>query len=542
MNQTFWQGKRVLITGHTGFKGSWLSLCLQSLGAKVLGYAHKPPTQPNLFNLASVASGITSVLGDVRDREHFGQVVKDFKPEIVFHLAALAIVRESYNKPVETYATNVMGTVHLLDAVRHTENVRAVVIITSDKCYENREWVWGYRENEMMGGYDPYSSSKGCAEIVTAGYRNSFFNPKNHSKHGVALATARAGNVIGGGDWAKDRLIPDILRSLLKEETIIIRNPLAIRPWQHVLEPLNGYMMLAERLYQDGPAYSEGWNFGPYESGVKPVSWVVDELVSLWDTNISWQQDEAYQPHEDTYLTLDCAKARAKLGWKPVLDLNTSLSWTVEWMKAYQAGADMRRMTEIQTNRFMELARPAEIILPALRAQSKEKKAAVWEDRLQLLELIHATVMGRNMKGVIAFWNRGAEKMYGWKKNEAVGRVSHSLLNTQFPKPLQEIELELSQKRLWEGELIHTTKHGKRIIVKSSWVLQIDPHHKSENILEMNTIHKPKRGKGFKSIVISSMGALTSAAEALNGLQCVMQNVLISSMWTLTNVAEVLAV
>jgi CDP-glucose 4,6-dehydratase len=542
MNPTFWRGRRVLITGHTGFKGSWLSLWLQSLGAKVLGYAHKPPTQPNLFNLASVASGITSVLGDVCDGEHLRQVVKDFKPEVVFHMAAQAIVRKSYNKPVETYATNVMGTVHLLDAVRHAENVRAVVIITSDKCYENREWVWGYRENEAMGGYDPYSSSKGCAEIVTAGYRNSFFNPQNHSKHGVAIATARAGNVIGGGDWAKDRLIPDILRSLLKEETIIIRNPLAIRPWQHVLEPLNGYMKLAERLYQDGPAYSEGWNFGPYESGVKPVSWVVDELISLWDTNISWKQDEAYQPHEDAYLTLDCAKARAKLGWKPAIDLNTALYWTVEWMKAYQTGADMRRMTETQINRFMEIARVAEILPATFGAQSKQKKAAAWEDRLQLLELIHATAMGRNMEGVIAFWNRGAEKMYGWRKNEAIGRVSHTLLNTQFPKPLQEIETELLQKRLWVGELIHTTRSGKRLTVKSSWVLHPDHHHNSENVLEINTILISKRGKGLQSVVISSMWALTSIAEALNGLQSVVQSVVISSMWALTSVAEALAV
>jgi CDP-glucose 4,6-dehydratase len=517
MDPTFWVGRRVLITGHTGFKGSWLSLWLQSLGAKVLGYAHEPPTQPNLFNLALVASGITSVLGDVCDAEHLRQVVKDFKPEIVFHMAAQAIVRESYNKPVETYATNVMGTVHLLDAVRHAENVRAVVIITSDKCYENREWVWGYRENEAMGGYDPYSSSKGCAELVTAAYRNSFFNPQNYSNHRVAIATARAGNVIGGGDWAKDRLIPDILRSLLKEEPIIIRNPLAVRPWQHVLEPINGYMKVAERLYQDGPAYSEGWNFGSPESDVKPVSWVVNELISLWDTNISWKQDEAYQPHEDAYLTLDCAKARAKLGWKPAIDLNTALYWTVEWMKAYQAGADMRRMTEIQINRFMEIARHAEILPTALRAQSKQKKTAAWVAQLQLLDLIPETAMARNTEGVIAFWNRGAEKMYGWRKNEAVGRVSHTLLNTQFPKSLQEIEKELLQKGVWEGELIHTTRNGKRVAVKSRWVLQPDFHHNLEAVIEVNTIPRPKRGNRLQGVVISSisMWALQDLAGAL---------------------------
>jgi CDP-glucose 4,6-dehydratase len=515
MNPTFWLGRRVLITGHTGFKGSWLSLWLQSLGAKVLGYAHEPPTQPNLFNLASVASGITSVLGDVCDAEHLRQVVKDFKPEIVFHMAAQAIVRESYNKPLETYATNVMGTAHLLDAVRHAENVRAVVIITSDKCYENREWVWGYRENEAMGGYDPYSSSKGCAEVVTAAYRNSFFNRQNYSKHRVAIATARAGNVIGGGDWAKDRLIPDILRSLLKEETIIIRNPLAVRPWQHVLEPLNGYMELAERLYQDGPAYSEGWNFGPYESDVQPVSWVVDELISLWDTNISWKQDEAYQPHEDAYLILDCAKARAKLGWKPAIDLNTALYWIVEWMKAYQAGADMRHMTETQINRFMEIAQPAEILPAALRAQSKQKKAAIWEAQLKLLDLIHETAMTRNIEGVIAFWNRSAEEVYGWNKNQAVGRVSHTLLKTQFPKPLQEIEAELLQKGLWEGELIHTTRYNKRLTVKSRWVLQPEPHNNLENVLEINTTLISKCRKGLQSVVIASMWALTNLPEAL---------------------------
>jgi CDP-glucose 4,6-dehydratase len=358
MNPSFWQGKRVLLTGHTGFKGSWLSLWLQFLGADVLGYSLQPPTEVNLFELATVASGMKSVVGDVRDLNHLQQVIADYQPEIVIHMAAQPLVRESYRNPVETYATNVMGTVHLLEAVRQVHEVRVVVNVTSDKCYENREWVWGYREDEPMGGYDPYSNSKGCAELVTAAYRNSFFNPQSYSEHGVAVATARAGNVIGGGDWATDRLVPDVLKSLMAGQTVLIRHPHATRPWQHVLEPLNGYLTLAEHLYKDGATFSEGWNFGPNESDVKPVSWIVDQLYSLWGSDISWTQETAAQVHEAHCLKLDCSKARTKLGWQPKLDLKTALAWVVDWTRSFQSGANMRSVTEMQINRFMELVDP----------------------------------------------------------------------------------------------------------------------------------------------------------------------------------------
>ncbi len=449
MNPTFWRGKRVLITGHTGFKGSWLSLWLQSLGADVVAYAQTPPTDPNMFTLASVADGIASIVGDVRDAEHLRTSRrKSSRPEIVFHLAAQPLVRESYKDPVTTYATNVMGTVHLLESVRQAGSARAVVCITSDKCYENREWIWGYRENEAMGGYDPYSSSKGCAEIVAAAYRNSFFNPNRFPEHGTAIATVRAGNVIGGGDWAKDRLVPDILQSLVNGETVILRNPQAIRPWQHVLEPLSGYLTLAERLYEDGPSYGEGWNFGPFDSGIKPVSWVVNQLVSLWGSDISWKQDEAYQPHEDRYLMLDCAKARHRLRWEPVLDIKTALRWTVEWMKALEAGADMRRVSQSQISRFMELAQDQETSDASARpAGFNAQSAGLQPDQAHIFDHVDQTVIARRRDGLIGFWNRGAEKMYGWTKDEALGQISHALLQTQFPQSLDSIEADLMEAR-----------------------------------------------------------------------------------------------
>lgn len=354
MNSNFWQGKRVLLTGHTGFKGSWLSIWLQLLGAELVGYSLQPPTQPNMFELTGLVDGMTSILGDVCNLEHLQQTIRNFQPEIVIHMAAQPLVRESYENPVATYATNVMGTVNLLEAVRQVDTVRAVVNVTTDKCYENREWVWGYRENEAMGGYDPYSSSKGCAELVTTAYRNSFFNPDNYSNHRVAVASARAGNVIGGGDWAKDRLVPDILTSLLQDKPVLIRNPYATRPWQHVLDPLHGYLTLAERLYTEGPAFAEGWNFGPSDSDAKPVSWIVSEIISAWGGNGSWEKDEHPQPHEAHYLKLDCSKARALLKWQPKLDLKTALNWTVEWAKCCQAGSNMREVTEAQITKFME--------------------------------------------------------------------------------------------------------------------------------------------------------------------------------------------
>jgi CDP-glucose 4,6-dehydratase len=282
MKPSFWRGKRVFLTGHTGFKGSWLALWLKSLGAEVTGFALPPPTQPNLFEEAEVEDGLNSIIGDIRDFGTLQKSVHLASPEIVFHMAAQPLVRISYKYPIETYATNVMGTVHLLEAVRHTDSVKAIVNITTDKCYDNREWVWGYRENEPMGGFDPYSNSKGCAELASSAYRSSFFSKENYSQHGVALATVRAGNVIGGGDWALDRLIPDILAAFEQGEDVLIRNPHAIRPWQHVLEPLRGYLMLVERLIEDGPEYAEGWNFGPNDEDVQTVEQIVRRMAELW--------------------------------------------------------------------------------------------------------------------------------------------------------------------------------------------------------------------------------------------------------------------
>ena len=345
MNTGFWAGKAVLLTGHTGFKGSWLSLWLQSAGAKVIGYALQPPTSPSLFDAANVAEGMTSIEGDVRDFAALSRVFEKYRPEIVIHMAAQALVRRSYTNPIETYSTNVMGTVHLLEAARLSGSVRAIVNVTSDKCYENREWVWGYRENEPMGGYDPYSSSKGCAELVASAYRTSFFNPENHAKPGVALASVRAGNVIGGGDWAEDRLIPDIMRAIVQGKPVNIRNPHAIRPWQHVLEPLSGYLALAQKLHENGAAFGEGWNFGPNDEDAKPVSWIVEHLTKAWGEGASWVLDGGNHPHEAHYLKLDCSKAKARLDWHPRWHLEEALAAIVDWHRAHQAGKNMREVT-----------------------------------------------------------------------------------------------------------------------------------------------------------------------------------------------------
>lgn len=352
MNLKFWRGRRVLITGHTGFKGSWLSLWLQKAGANVIGYALKPPTQPSLFEVADVAEGMISVEGDIREMGLLQKTIAQYRPEIIIHMAAQPLVRYSYQHPAETYATNVMGTVNLLEAVRQAKDIRVVVNITSDKCYENREWVWGYRENEAMGGRDPYSSSKGCAELVSAAYRNSYFSPKTYDDHRVGLASARAGNVVGGGDWADDRLIPDIIRAIMAGESVLIRSPNAIRPWQHVLEPLNGYLTLAENLWTSGATYAEGWNFGPNDEDVRPVSWIVEQLIQLWGEGARWELDTQANPHEATYLKLDCAKAKNRLKWSPKLDLATTLNWIVEWYRAYLNNENMRRLTETQIERY----------------------------------------------------------------------------------------------------------------------------------------------------------------------------------------------
>ncbi|MEY2439046.1 MAG: CDP-glucose 4,6-dehydratase [Verrucomicrobiota bacterium] len=355
MNIDFWSGKSVFVTGHSGFKGSWLSLWLQLLGARTTGFSLVPPTKPNLFDLCDVASGMKSLVGDVRDQGALTKALREASPEIVIHLAAQPIVREAYADPVTTFAINVLGTVHLLEAVRSTPGVKAVVIITSDKCYENREWFWSYREKSMLGGEDPYSSSKACAEIATSAFRKSFFNPERFSEHGVAVATARAGNVIGGGDWAKDRLVPDVMRSLLENRSIVIRNPHATRPWQHVLEPLNGYLTLAEALYEDGPRCVGAWNFGPSESNDKTVGWIAENLYAMWGTRFQWERDQKPNPHENTYLKLDSSKARSLLNWTTKLDLNATLSSIVTWNQSYQAEANMREVTERQILEFMKM-------------------------------------------------------------------------------------------------------------------------------------------------------------------------------------------
>lgn len=344
MSAAFWRDKRVFITGHTGFKGSWLSLWLQALGAEVHGYALTPPTQPNMFTVADVEKGMTSsTIADIRDAERLLAAMQAARPDIVFHLAAQPLVRYSYAQPTETYAVNVMGTVNLFEAVRATPSVRAVVNVTTDKCYENQEWLWGYRENEAMGGHDPYSSSKGCAELVTSAYRRSFLDAA-----GIALASARAGNVIGGGDWASDRLIPDILRGLVSDQSIVIRSPMAVRPWQHVLEPLAGYLQLAESLYQQGTQFAEAWNFGPNDSDNQPVQWIVERLTELWGQGARWELDQSVNPHEAHHLKLDCSKARSRLNWRPRWTLEQALGHIVDWQRAYLDGKNMNQFTLAQ--------------------------------------------------------------------------------------------------------------------------------------------------------------------------------------------------
>ena len=346
----FWRGRRVLITGHTGFKGSWLSLWLGALGARVTGLALQPPSDPSLFETATVGEGMTDVRADVRDRAGIAAILAEHQPEVIFHLAAQSLVRESYANPVETYATNVMGTVNLLDAVRHCDSVKAVLLVTSDKCYENREWLWGYRENEPMGGYDPYSSSKGCAELVVSAMRRSFFDGDSR----VGIATARAGNVVGGGDWAVDRLIPDLLAAFAHQRPAEIRNPAAVRPWQHVLEPLAGYLLLAQRLCEHKP-FTGGWNFGPALADARPVSWIADRLADIWGDGARWDTDAQQHPHEAHSLRLDCSKALAELGWSPKLSLDDALQMTVAWHREWVAGGDMRAFSLQQIRDYQEI-------------------------------------------------------------------------------------------------------------------------------------------------------------------------------------------
>ena len=346
IDKEFWKGKKVFITGHTGFKGSWLCLWLHSLGANVTGFSLEPPTKPSLFELCDIQELTKTIIGDIRNRAELSTALLDAEPEIVIHMAAQPIVRASYQNPIETYETNVMGTVYLFEAVKEAvktkKTIKALINITSDKCYENKEWHWGYRETDSLGGYDPYSNSKACSELITSSYRSSFFNSESYNLHGVALASARAGNVIGGGDFAADRLIPDCIRTLLKGGEIDVRNPNSIRPWQHVLEPLSGYLQLAQKLYTEGVPYAEGWNFGPRDDDAKPVEWVVEKICNKWEPAVTYQINQEHFEHEANFLKLDCSKSKQKLGWSPRWDLDHSIDKVLEWTKAYKNQQSIR--------------------------------------------------------------------------------------------------------------------------------------------------------------------------------------------------------
>ncbi|MED4912163.1 CDP-glucose 4,6-dehydratase [Brevibacillus centrosporus] len=356
IDETFWRNKKVFVTGHTGFKGSWLCMWLTTLGATVTGYSLHPPTTPSLYESCQIDSWVHSILGDVRSKEKLEEAMLNAKPDIVIHMAAQPLVRSSYQFPAETYEINVMGTVHLLEAVRHAVHkgisVKAVINVTTDKCYENKEWAWGYREQDGLGGYDPYSNSKACSELVTSSFRNSFFHPDQHQNHGVALASVRAGNVIGGGDWAFERLVPDLIRSLLGGAKMIIRNPDAIRPWQHVLEPLGGYLLLAQKMFEDGKLYSQSYNFGPNESDAKPVEWIVRRLCEKWGGEASYEIQPDFRWHEAHYLRLDCSKAKSELGWQPVWTLEQALDRIIEWTRMYHDNGNVRTVCLQQIKQY----------------------------------------------------------------------------------------------------------------------------------------------------------------------------------------------
>ena len=353
VDKNFWKGKRVLVTGHTGFKGSWLSLWLQSLGAEVIGVSLDVPSTPSLYEQANVSENMISLREDIRDVMAIRKIFQDHLPEIVFHLAAQPLVRLSYREPVETYEINVMGTLHVLEGIRSVDSVRSAVMITTDKCYQNKEWVWGYRETDTLGGHDPYSSSKGAAELLISSYRESYFPQDKYGEHKTAIASARAGNVVGGGDWADDRLIPDIIRAFQNNKEVVIRNPKSTRPWQHVLEPLSGYLKLAEQLEKNGDQYAEAWNFGPAEIDARPVQWIIEKMAKLWGENANWINDKSEHPHEANYLKLDCSKAHMKLNWYPRWDLSETLLRIVEWHKLKDAQNNYRKLCLTQINDYM---------------------------------------------------------------------------------------------------------------------------------------------------------------------------------------------
>ncbi len=346
VNPDFWEGRRVFLTGHTGFKGSWLALWLVEMGAEVTGFA-LPAEDVSLFNQAGIANLVTHIEGDIRDLDAVDAAMAACDPQVVFHLAAQPIVRTSYDDPVGTYATNVQGTVHVLDACRRAASLDAIVCVTSDKCYENREWIWPYRESDPMGGHDPYSSSKGAAEIAIASYRRSFFEGEG----APLLASVRAGNVIGGGDWAVDRLIPDIVRAMVAGERVQIRSPHAVRPWQHVLEALGGYLLIAQRLAKGERDYADGWNFGPADSDTQPVGRIVEKMINEWGEG-GFDLDDGPKPHEANLLRLDCSKARAKLGWQPALGLAETIRWIVAWHRSVADGGDARAITSEQLTQY----------------------------------------------------------------------------------------------------------------------------------------------------------------------------------------------
>lgn len=357
MDPRFWKGKRVFITGHTGFKGSWMSLWLSRMDARVCGCALPPPTNPSLFVEARIAARIKSVIADVRDLARLRRALRSFKPDIVIHMAAQPIVRQSYADPVETYETNVLGTVNLLEAARSADSARALINVTTDKVYENLERRRGYDEGERLGGRDPYSNSKACSELVTAAYRDSFFSGGCACARPVAVATARSGNVIGGGDWARDRLIPDIVRAYSAGRPVAIRNPEAVRPWQHVLEPLHGYLLLAEALWRGKPSAAGAWNFGPPARLSKPVSWLVRELSAEWEGNPGWALDEGGHVHEARQLSLNSGKATRKLGWQSILSIRETVDWIASWYRGRLAGQSVPALTEDQIVRYEKLLR-----------------------------------------------------------------------------------------------------------------------------------------------------------------------------------------